>query len=262
MRRPLREKAYSGYYHVMLRGNGLQILFEDDEDREAFVSLLASVTSKRGLSVIAWVLMSDHVHVVVHDPEDRISEAMCVLCTSYARRYNKVNGHVGHVFEGRFEAVPIEDDTYLLEVVRYVHNNPAKAGICAAREYQWSSYGEYVGTPVITDTAMVLEMHDGVDNFVAYGNAEGASELPPRLSCRRRTDDEALEVARYVLMGLSPADLKSLDRERRDELLCDLRRVGLSVRQIQRLTGIGKYTITKATTYWPSDAGQKTPGVN
>ena len=133
--RSTRAVSESGYYHVVLRGNGKQLIFEDESDRQAFLEKVASLFAERNIAVIAWCLMGNHVHLLVRDEGMRLSEAMHALTTWYAQRFNRKSGHAGHVFQGRFASFPIDDDSYLLEAVRYIHDNPAKVGICPANEY-------------------------------------------------------------------------------------------------------------------------------
>ena len=134
-----RRVAKSGFYHVVLYANGRQNLFEDDADRLAFLDMFVAAARNHGASILAWCLMANHVHLLLEDPGDCLSELMRSLATRYAQRFNRRGGHVGHVFQGRFYSSPVEGESYLLEAMRYIHNNPAKAGVCAAEDYPWSS---------------------------------------------------------------------------------------------------------------------------
>ena len=245
MPRGPRRVSSSGYHHVTLRGDGRQTLFENDGDRRAFLDMLDRQLARHGLQLIAWCLMGNHVHLLLLDEGGHLSEAMHDLMTSYALRFNRRTGHVGHVFEGRFGSEPVESEAYLLEVVRYIHDNPVRAGLGARGEYPWSSYREYVGAAGRTDTGLVLEMVGGVDRFVEFSEERGA---PYRFARRRRVpDDDASEVARSALEGVEPAAVRGLPRDERNRRLRALRSTGLSVRQVERLTGIGRWTITEAT---------------
>lgn len=144
MPRVARAKSSSGYYHVMARGSGGQLLFECGEDYAVFLESLGSCADEHSVSLIAYCLMPNHVHLLVRDGDDELGEMMRSLLSGYAQSYNKRTGHVGHVFQQRFKSCPVESDEYLLQLVRYIHENPAKAGICKAEEYWWSSYHEYV----------------------------------------------------------------------------------------------------------------------
>ncbi len=246
MARTARKVSDSGYYHVMLRGAGRQLLFEDDADRHAFLDMLSNQAESWNITIIAWCLMSNHVHLVICDNERKLSEFMKTLEVQYARRFNEKTGHVGHVFQERFKSVPIENDDYLLEVIRYVHNNPEKDGICPAGEYPWSSFGEYVGEAEITDTTMVLSMLDGPEHFAEFCAAR-SEDFHIFAGGRRIPEDEVVGVASDILHGRDPAQLKNLTLSDRNDDLRALRHGGLTVRQIERLTGIGRKTITRVT---------------
>lgn len=168
-----RKKAESGFYHVYFRGNNQAMLFDDNEDRFAFLDLLAGSSGKWGVTIIAWCLMGNHVHLVVEDERDTLGYMMQNLLGSYARSYNRRRGRSGHVFEGTYRSEPIEDEAYLLQVVRYVHGNPVEAGLCQRMsQYFWSSYREYVGTARIARTELLLEMLDGVEGFKRFHAGE------------------------------------------------------------------------------------------
>ena len=249
-RRP-RRIASTGFYHVVVRGNGKQLLFADNADREAFLEYVATNAKKNAIDVLAWCLMDNHVHLCLSDAEeagiDQLSEMMRGMQTAYAARFNLKTGHIGHVFQGRFESQPIESAPYLVQAVRYIHNNPEKAGICRADAYSWSSYREYVGTPNICNTAIVLNELGGVEAFVAF--SQETPEQAYRFSPRQRLgDSEAYDIALETLGQTDPHLIKSLPKTERDALLQKLRAQGIGVKQIARLTGLGENTVARATT--------------
>lgn len=168
------------------------------------------------------------------------------LSGDYAQRFNRKSGRVGHVFENRFKSCPIENETYLLQAIRYVHDNPANAGVCPAAEYPWSSYREYVGPAEIADTRLVLDMLGGPEGFIAY--SQPGQRRTYRFDRRSRVPEgEASEVARLVLGELPAHEVKTLPKVARNEALQEMRNMGLSVRQIERLTGVGHGTISRVT---------------
>lgn len=243
--RAARRESESGYYHVVARGNGKQIIFESDDDRATFVRMLGESSSAVGVGIIAWCLMENHVHMVLEDAEGRMSEAMRTLLSRYARYFNERTGHVGHVFQERFFSEPIEGDSYLLAAVRYVHLNPERAGVCPAGEYRWSSYQEYLGAPGLTRTETVLDMVQGPEGFIALCSDDGGAVYVPRLGCGM-DENARLRVATEVLSaaGLgAPGDVKGLSRARRDAAIRLLGEKGFSIRWIERLTGVGRGTI-------------------
>lgn len=243
----------SGIYHVVSRGSGRQLIFEDDADRMSFITTLGESTRRAGVDVLGWCLMPNHVHLILLDGERSLSDAMQRTLTSYARRFNSRTGHVGHVFQGRFSSAPIEDERYLLAAVRYLHLNPERAGICPAEEYEWSSYREYAGGMArveVVDTSIVLGMLGGRSGFVelCHDDAKGVEPYVPMGLCHG--SDEVVIAARGLLddAGLGdPGKVKTLPQERRDEALRLLRGSGLSIRAIERLTGVGRGVVERVT---------------
>ena len=246
MPRTPRVKSISGVYHVIMRGIGRQLIFEDDSDRRALLDKLAKL-GESGLVVYAWCLMANHFHLLVREGNEPIGVSMKRLGVSYAMHFNLKTGHVGHVFQDRFASEPVEDDEYLLTVVRYIHNNPEKAGMCAHDAYPWSSYREYLGSPVVCDTSLVLDMVGGPKRFADFSSVEDGTQcLDVGMARRRLSDAEALAVAKG-LFGPNLQDAFGVpDRFLRDERLRCLREAGVSIRQAERLTGIGRKPISTA----------------
>lgn len=263
MRTP-RKQCESGMYRVICRGVGKQLIFEDNKDRERFLALLAESGRRDSVEVIAWCLMGNHVHLLLHAPIEQISQCMKRICGSYAQLFNMRHARTGHLFQERFRSEPIEDESYLLTVVRYIHFNPEKAGIAKQSDYRWSSYAEYTARKqprAICSTSLVLGLLGGADNFVSFHETHSAEAScmdvdGPRSATRAMPDKDALEIAQHVLGGRSPSELKSLDREERNRLLALLLAEKLSIRQIERMTGIGRGTIqTLASPRRKSEAG-------
>lgn len=146
MSRVQREISPTGYYHVTLRGNGRQILFEDDADRRKYLHLMAESVRSAGGRIIVWCLMSNHVHVVIDDPQAKLSDMVHDFAGAYARHFNAKTGHVGSVYQGRFHSVAITSEEQLLQTARYVHDNPVRAGIAAGDEYEGAASGNMSAT--------------------------------------------------------------------------------------------------------------------
>ena len=236
-----RQKSESGFYHVMMRGVGQQIIFEDDIDRCSFIEHFAEAMANCNGSIVAWCLMDNHVHLLVKAEMDKFSVAMKGFLSWYARFFNARHGRNGHLFQGRFESEPIDSDDYLLTVVRYIHQNPQKAGMCPTRDYRWSSYGEYVGEAKYCNTDMVLAMIGGKKAFAVFHQKESDDVC---LDCsgiaRRLSDDEALSWVKLNLGFDAPAEIASLSKAARNDAIKQMRLVGMTAKQVQRLTGIGR----------------------
>ena len=128
MSRPLRILVAGGWYHIVSRGNRREALFLDDADRRRFLALMAELPERFRLEIHAFVLMDNHYHLVLRTPEANLSHAIRWLNVSYSSRFNWAHRQVGHVFQGRFKAVVIQETKGVCEVARYVHLNPVRIG--------------------------------------------------------------------------------------------------------------------------------------
>ena len=232
----------SGYYHVVPKGIANQLIFENDLDRSLYLELLRKAKAETGVKIHAYCLMSNHVHLVVEDQDGKLSEFMKFVTERYAMHYAQQIGRTGGIFRKPFWSEPIESDEHLLCAVRYVHANPAAAGICAASQYEWSSAKDYLGRSTeITDTEMVLDMLDGRDGFIEFSKANNATALPFPGSglAHHLSDEEALAIAKNIL-GADGVNLAACDAETRAASIALLAERGFSITQISRLTGIGR----------------------
>lgn len=248
-RRP-RALSESGYYHVIQRGAGKQLIFEDDSDRTSLLETVHDRLGDREASLLAYCLMDNHVHLLVDDPEDGLSSAFQSSWTAYARRYNTKSGRVGPVFQGRFTSIPVESDEQLLLTTRYIHENPMRAGICATEAYPWSSYRAYLcdGNSEYVSRETLLGMFGSVSAFERFHREPSEVRRPyyPFTGGRVPDDDVAL-AALSALHPLKPFEVKGLRKPNRNVALARMRKAGLTVRQIERLTGIGRNIISRAT---------------
>ncbi len=168
MPRHARKLSGSGYYHVFIRGINRQQIFMDDSDRRKFLKGLKTIKADSDFKVIAWCLMTNHIHLLLGTNSDSISDIIKRLSCSYVSYFNRKYSRVGPLFQDRFGSEPVESETYFLSVSRYILQNPMKAGIAPTEDYYWSSYREYVGNPFITDCSILLSMINGTDNFIKY----------------------------------------------------------------------------------------------
>jgi REP element-mobilizing transposase RayT len=146
MARPLRIEFPGAVYHVTSRGNERRRIFKNDGDRKAFLGFLSETAKRFGWSITAWVLMTNHFHLVIQTPEPNLSRGMHWLNGSYAGWFNHQYKRWGHLFGGRFKAFLIKKETYFTEVLRYVILNPVRAGMVSGPEkYRWSSHRATAG---------------------------------------------------------------------------------------------------------------------
>ncbi len=146
MARPLRVEFPGGLYHVTSRGDRREPIYLDDADREGWLELLGHVCERFDWSCYAYCLTGNHFHIVVQTAHANLSAGMRQLNGVYTQQHNRRHAKVGHVFQGRFKAVVVQRETYLLELSRYVVLNPVRAGMCAQPEdWPWSSYHAMLG---------------------------------------------------------------------------------------------------------------------
>lgn len=146
MARPLRIEFDGALYHITSRGDRREAIFEDDEDRETFLRVLAEVAKRYNWVCHAYCLMPNHYHLVVETVEGNLSKGMQQLNGVYTQGSNRRHGRIGHLFQGRFKGILVDKDRYLLELSRYVALNPVRAGLVESPEqWPWSSYGAMLG---------------------------------------------------------------------------------------------------------------------
>ncbi len=146
MSRPLRIEFPNALYHVTARGDRREDIFEDDEDRLAFLKTLGSVVDQFNWLCYAWCLMDNHYHLLVQTPDANLSKGMRQLNGVFTQMSNRRHKRVGHLFQGRFKAILVDSDAYLLELGRYVVLNPVRAGMVKrAGDWRWSSYRGSMG---------------------------------------------------------------------------------------------------------------------
>jgi len=149
MARPLRLEFSGALYHVTSRGNRKEVIYELDADREAFLSVLAAVCKTYNWGCHAYCLMDNHYHLLIETPDANLSKGMRQLNGMYTQKFNRIHSSVGHVFQGRYKAILVDKESYLMELSRYIVLNPVRAGMVnSAVDWQWSSYRAMIGEQV------------------------------------------------------------------------------------------------------------------
>lgn len=147
MTRPLRIEFPGALYHVTSRGNARAAIFADDIDRELFLETLGQVVERFNWRCHAYCLMDDHYHLMIETPDGNLAAGMRQLNGVYTQRFNRRHRRVGHVFQGRFKAILVDRDSYLLELCRYIVLNPVRARMVRRVDgYRWSSYRATAGS--------------------------------------------------------------------------------------------------------------------
>jgi len=250
--RQAREKSKSGIYHIILRGTNKQIIFEEEEDKVKFIETLNDYKEKSGYKIYAYCLMGNHIHLLIQEGKEELGIVMRRIGASYVYWYNWKYQRCGHLFQDRYKSETVDDDSYFLTVVRYIHQNPLKAGLVNdISNYRWCSYNEFVEKKVITDIDFALNMfskdrENAMEAFKAFHN-EMNNDICLELEHKRRlTDDEAIKIIKKTCSTINCQELQCFEPETRSKYLKDLKEQGLSTRQLERLTGISRMIILKA----------------
>lgn len=145
MSRPLRIEYPDAWYHVMNRGRRSEEIFFTDADRQEFLKVLQESSELWNFRISAFCFMSNHYHLLIQTPDSNLSRGMRHVNGVYTQRFNRAHKKEGQLFRGRYKAVLVDDDSHLIEVLRYIHRNPLRAGIVKTLgDYRWSSHQEYM----------------------------------------------------------------------------------------------------------------------
>ena len=244
MPRVAREKSSTGIYHVMLRGINHQIIFEDDGDYQKYIDTLKTYQKKSGYIIYAYCLMDNHLHLLMKEETENLGIAFRRIGASYVYWYNWKYGRRGPLFQDRYKSEVVENDSYFLTVVRYIHQNPVKAGMVEdLSDYRWSSYEEYVGEPIICDIDFGLNYFstnraNAIKLFREF-NMEGSQDQCLDYDRNiRQNDKEARKFIRSISGVQSPREIQGFEKDKRNEIIKLCKEKGLSIRQIERLTGV------------------------
>jgi len=260
MARTLRSKSETGIYHVMMRGVNHQIIFEQPRDYVRFLELLNQMVHPAdeqnhplppNCSVYAYCLMPNHVHILLKEEYTELSSVVKRISAAYALYYNKKYERVGHLFQDRFKSENVNDASYFFTLIRYIHQNPVAAGLSEdVAGYPWSSWREYEGGSRISickTSPVLLRMSLAeLRELVNEPLSKTVRVLDYDKSNCFATDSEVRDylTERYGLR--TPADIQLLSRDRRDEILHNIKEFGASIRQLERLTGVGFSIIRRA----------------
>jgi len=240
MPRTARKKSESGIYHIMLRGINRQQIFEDEEDNLHFLETLKKYKEQCGYEIYAYCLMGNHLHILLKEGKEELTLILKRIASSYVYWYNWKYHRTGHLFQDRFKSEPVEDDSYFFTVLRYIHQNPVKAGLSKEiKDYKFSSYNEYLSNQELVNVDFVFSMVSK-EQFLEFNNEENSDSCLEIEYSFRLTDEEAKKIIYKISKSKNLANFQTLEKNKRDLYLQKFYLNGLSIRQISRLTGISK----------------------
>ena len=240
-------KSETGIYHIMLRGINQQQIFENTEDYDKFLQILKDCKDISKFDLFAYCLMGNHIHLLIKEGTETLDQIFKRICVRFVYWYNTKYCRVGHLFQDRFKSEPVNSEKYFFAVLRYIHQNPIKAGLCKrVEDYAYSSYSKYINKDTLIDTDYVL-------SFVTINDFIELNHEIVEISCldvsdkaiTRVTDEQASVLIKKIAKCDNISDFQNLDIVTRDKYLKKLKDKGLSIRQLSRLTGISISIVRK-----------------
>ena len=249
MPRKPRKKSSLCINHVILRGVNQQIIFEDEYDYQQFIDILKFYKDEErcGFRLYAYCLMDNHIHLLIEHTTISLDEIMKRIAIKFVRWYNKRYNRIGHLFQERYKSEPVEDMEYLKTVFRYIHQNPLRAGIEGTLgNYPWSSYQHYAASDsTFVDIDKLLGLFPSHAECMDYLHTLSDKKCM-EIGAFGISDIQALQIIQKKTGCNSPSDFQRLGLLQRNQYLKELCNLGMSVRQLSRLTGISRTAINTA----------------
>jgi REP element-mobilizing transposase RayT/DNA-binding transcriptional regulator YiaG len=245
----------------MLRGINQQRIFEEKADYLRFVEIMRDTKDASKCGLLAWCLMSNHVHLLLatdgevdsaeYSSIQILSRFFLQLETRYAQWFNKKYERSGHLFTNRYKSEVVQDNAYLLTVIDYIHQNPVVAGLCEkSKDYPWSSRQSLGKGKGLVDEVRLFQMISLDDALALDARQDTGQDKPaPFREQRGRrlkvSDDEAVKLIENISGVATTAKVLSLSSDKQFDVVCTLRKHYLSLRQIARLTGLSKGVVER-----------------
>lgn len=238
--RKCRKYSQTGLYHAINRGNDKQIIFYDSGDFQKYLYLLKKYKNKYEIDIIGYVLMSNHIHLLLDAPGKTISSFMQIVSSLYAKYFNKKYDRIGHLFQGRFLSETIEDDEAFISVFKYIIKNPQKAGISNFDEYKWSNYKEIKKNHSFVNTKPIINILGNLNNLFKFLYENDTDTwMEPSLRPSEKNENQTKLICE-ILNSKSPIINQELPPEIIKSKILLIRQHGFSINSISRITHLPK----------------------
>lgn len=244
----IRIYANSKLYHNMIKGIDDQNIFYDDQDKKVFLKYLKLSQEKFQFKIYSYCLMSNHVHLVMKSEKELLSKSIQSLLIRYVNYFNKKYDRKGHLVQDRFKSKIIENEKYFLDVCRYVHRNPEKAGISKTQNYKWSSYSSYINGSDIVDTSVLLSyFNNDIKEFIKFTtkqndnnkDIEEVTELAEYEMITRLSDSQLEDIIIQLFDIQDKKELVSYFKSLSNKQLC------YAIRKMKKVKGTNKTQIAR-----------------
>lgn len=255
MPRTARKKSNTNVYHVILRGINRQDIFFDETDKKCFLGILKKTKEKYMYELYAYVIMKNHIHLLINTKEGNISTIIQSIAVRYAKYFNERYKRVGYLFQNRFKSKTVETISYLKNVQRYIHYNPQKAGICSCQDYAWSSYQSYIkDQKELVDIEFILQVFDqnreiARKYFEIYHQFEmkDMKEYEMENEIREKIDDQkATQKIKEILKIENLQEIKEYSIQKRNKCIQKLKCEELNYAQIARILKLNRKIVERA----------------
>ncbi len=246
------QKSYTNVYHIILRSINQQEIFYDNTDRKKFLKYLRTTKEKYQYDLYAYVLMDNHIHLLLREKEDNLSKIIQSLAISYALYFNKKYNRIGHVFYNRFKSKYVENLLQLLNIIRYIHFNPEKAKVQDFSKFYWSSYQNYFQNDGIVDSVKILKMVEmdieGFKNFhEEYRKMKNCETDDFEMENKNLNDETAIKRIKEKMNIDNLVSIQNFKTEKRDAIIAQIATIdGIGRRQLARILGLNERTIYRA----------------
>ena len=230
----------------MLRGIDKRDLFLTENDYKKYLHYVESAKEKSEISLLAYCLMTNHVHMLLKEGNEEVGDSIRRIAVGYAQYHNRTHGRTGHLFQNRYQSEPVNDDSYLLVVSRYIHQNPLKAGLVKnTKDYQWSSYNQYLSdAKTIIDKGFLIKYFANLEGLIEFNNQLNSDQCLELNEKIRYTDEDLKKIISEII---EIEKIPALDSKVRDDVLKRIKNeTGASIRQLERVLRIGRNIIQKA----------------
>ena len=252
MSKYLREFSNSKIYHIIIKGIDEGTIFYDDEDKGVFLNKLKIAKKKFKYKILAYCLMSNHVHLVISIENENLSKGIQSLIIRYASYFNRKYNRKGPFVQNRFNSKKVENQRYFLEVCRYVHRNPEKAGMEKTDKYRWSSYHEYIGKEIIIDKKFLMHyLRNDINYFTEYTTKNESKQEINKLAefemIRKLSDDIIVKIILDKLKFSSVDEvINYFKNEKNYEKIKVLKEIqGTNITQISRIIRVSRRLVEK-----------------
>jgi len=242
-------------YHIILKGIDNQNIFYDNQDRRIFLNHLSITKKEYAYNLYAYCLMDNHVHMVIKTENEFLSKSMHNLLIRYVSYFNKKYKRIGPLLQNRFKSKNIENQSYFLEVCRYVHRNPENAGFAKTEDYEWSSYKEYIGKEKIVDKNALLHYFDNdINKFIDYtmknDEYKNLEEFADYELIGKISDEQVINIILQIFHIKDVSAISNFFKNRtKEEIEMDIQRIkrikGTNKTQIARIARISKVILSK-----------------